>query len=273
MPSDIYNTGASNVTNAYNTGKDAIGSFNPNDWQQQTQSGYNNLWNSQNSTQNDYISGFKNQILNQPSATSLYNKGNEMFNVQPLQDTANQLNNAVITAPQSNLDAAKGFNYDENQVMQKTSQDLQRLSPLAIAAQNNAQTAQGNALDYVNQGMAQNQYELQPTQEQGQYLMDSYARQQSGFTTTQQSQLDSLKAKMQAGVQLSSDEMAAFTSLTQAESSYQASLNAANAQVKAAQIGQQYQTVSPGQNLVNTFKNTIMNPSMLTSRTGVAKYG
>lgn len=252
MASDIYNTGQSNVTGAYNKGQDSINSFNPGDWAKQTQAGYGNLYDSQNKTQNDYITAFKNQISGQPSASDYYNQGMQKFNVQPLQDTSNQLNNVVLNTPNSNLDAAKGFNYDNNQVQQKTSQDLQRLAPAAQAAQNNASTAQGNAMDYANMGVQQNQMNLLPLQEQGQYLMDSYARQQSGFTTTQQSQLQALQAKMQSGVQLSADEMSAFSQLTSAEASYQSSLATANASVKAAQIGQQYQTLSPSQTLVNT---------------------
>lgn len=250
--SDIYDSGMGKVKSAFDSGKDAIGSFNPNDWQQQTQKGYGDLWSKQGQTQDAYVNAFKNQIMSQPSATNLYDKANNAFNVPALQNTANQLNNTMLTAPNNNLDAARGFNYDQNQVNQKTSQDLQRLAPAAAAAQNNANTAMANAGNYVQAGMAQNQYELQPMQQQGQYLMDSYARQQSGFTQTQQSQLDGLKQKMMSGVQLASDEMAAFTSLSQAESSYQASMNTAQKQLQAVQLGQQYQTLSPGQTLINT---------------------
>lgn len=246
MASDIYNTGQSNVTGAYNAGKNAIGSFDPNAWQQATNSGLAGIKSSQDATQADYIQSYKNQILGQPSATSLYNTANEKFNVPTLQANANTLNNTMLTTPNSNLDAAKGFNYDANQVAQKTSQDLQRLAPAAAAATTNANTAMTNAGNYVTAGMGQNAYELQPTQQQGQYLMDSYARQQSGFTTTQQSQLEALKQKMMSGVQLSSDEMAAFSNLTTAESSYQSSLNSANAQVKAAQIAASNVTLPQG---------------------------
>lgn len=271
--SDIYTNGSKNIDSAYGQGKDAIGAFDPNAWQNATSTGLNNIKASQDSTQNAYQDAFKNQILSQPSMTDAYKTGRSMYNVDALQNTSNQLNNAMLTAPQSNLDAAKGFNYDANQVGQKTSQDLQRLGPAAVAAQNNANTAQGNAQGYVTQQQTQNQYELQPVQQQGQYLMDSYARQQSGFTTTQQAQLTALTEKLKQGVALNSAEMQAYSALSTAESSYQSAMASANAQVKAAQINNQYQTTTPGQNLVNTFKNTILNPSMLTSKTGVANYG
>lgn len=262
MASDIYNTGQSNVTGAYNAGTNAVGSFDPNAWQKATNSGLNDIKNSQDSTQASYIDSFKKQILSQPSATTLYNTANEKFNVPALQNTSNQLTNAVLQAPMSNLNAARGFNYDNNQVQQKTAQDLMYLTPQANAAQNNANTANTNAANYVTQGMAQNAYELQPTQEQGQYLMDSYARQQSGFTTTQQSQLDGLKQKMMSGVQLSSDEMAAFSQLTSAESSYQSSLASANAQIKAAQIGASNVTIPQGSTYFNPGTNGYYTPNV-----------
>ena len=247
--SDIYTTGSQNVDKAYKSGTDAVGSFDPNAWQTATSTGLGALKTSQDQQQGDYQTAFKNQILSQPSMTDAYTTGRSMYNVDNLQNTSNQLNNAMITAPQSNLDAAKGFNYDANQVGQKTSQDLQRLSPLAVAAQNNANTANQNAQGYVTQQQTQNQYELQPTIEQGQYLMDAFARQQTGFTTTQQSQLQALTDKMKAGQQLSSDEMSAYSQLASAESSYQSAMASANAQVKAAQLNNNYKTLNPSQGL------------------------
>lgn len=253
MASDIYNTGKDNVNAAFNTGSSAIGSFDPNAWAKDTQGGLNSLWNQQGTTQNDYMTAYKNAISSNPSAMSLYKTGNEMFNVPGLQKTSNTLNNTMLTTPNSNLDAARGFNYDQNQIDQKTSQDLQRLAPAAAAAQANTNTAQTNAGNYVSAGMAQNNINLLPIQEQGQYLAELYARQQSGFTTTAQAQLQSLQAKMQAGEQLSAAEMSAYATLSSAESSYQGSLASANATLKAAQVNQQFQTVPAGSTLVNTF--------------------
>lgn len=268
MASDIYNTGQSNVTGAYNAGNSAVNSFNPNDWQQQTNSGLSGIKNSQDATQNDYITQFKNQIANQPSATDYYNQGMQKFNVQGLQDTSNNLNNAILQAPNSNIDAAKGFNYDNNQIQQKTSQDLQRLAPAAQAAQNNATTAQGNAMNFTQNGIAQNNMNLLPLQEQGQYLMDSYARQQSGFTTTQQAQLTALQAKMQSGVQLSSDEMAAFSQLTGAEATYQSALASANASVKSAQIGASNVAIPQGGSYFNPATNSWYMPQVGSGTVG-----
>ena len=242
MASDAFNNGQTNINSAANSGSNAIGSFDPNAWAGNTQSGLNSLWNSQGTLQNDYLTAYKNAISSNPSVTDLYTKANDIFNVPALQQTSNTLNNAMLTAPNSNLNAARGFNYDQNQIDQKTSQDLQRLGPSAVAAERNANTAEGNAANYVTSGIAQNNFNLLPIQEQGQYLMDFYARQQSGFTTTAQSQLQALQAKMEAGEQLSASEMSAYATLSSAEASYQGA-------VKAAQLNNNFKVLSPSQGL------------------------
>lgn len=255
--SDPTTQQTTNVTNATTNGNNAINSFDPNSWSTNTQNGLTDLWNKQGTTQNQYFNAYKDAISANPTATDLYTKANQIFNVQPLQQNANALNNAMLTAPNSNLAAAKGFNYDQNQVDQKTSQDLQRLGPAAAAAQNNAQTAEQNAGNYVTAGMQQNNMNLLPIQQQGQYLMDSYARQQSGFTTTAQAQLQALQAKMESGEKLSEAEMAAYTSLASSEASYQNALASANAGVQQAQIGNNYQILKPSEGLYSAVTGKI----------------
>lgn len=246
----------SNVQSANGTGQSAINSFNPDQWQKNTQSGLNNITSSQAAGNQSLVNAFKTQIASQPSATGYYNQGMSAFNVQPLQQTANTLNNAVLNAPNSNLNAARGFNVDQNQVDQKTSQDLQRLTPAAQAAQNNATTAQQNAIAYQNAGLQQNQMNMTPLQQQAAAQAQLYAQQYSGFTATAQAQLASLQAKMQSGVQLSQSEMQAYQQLTTSEQSYQASLATNQANIQQAQLKNQYQTVPAGNTLVNTFTGT-----------------
>lgn len=256
-------TGTQNVNNAANSGQSAINSFDPSNYATNTMSGLNGIIGGQNNTQNDYLSAFKNQIASQPTTTQAYQQGQQIYNVQPLQNQANQLTNAVLQAPINDVNAAKGFNYDNTQVQQKQDQDLAYLTPQANAAQNNANTAQQNATNYANLQYEQNQMNILPEQEQGQYLMQQYAAQQTGWTAASQAQLSSLQDKMDQGVTLSADEMQQYTALTQSEQNYQAALTSANAQITAAQTGanatvnaakvnNQFQTIAPASTLVNT---------------------
>ena len=247
--SSTYNQGQTNVGNAANQGQNAINSFNPSNYAANETSGFSGLNGSQNSTQSNYINAFQNQISSQPSTTQAYQTGQKIYNVQPLQNTANQLNNAVLQAPINDVNAAKGFNYDNNQVGQKQTQDLTYLTPQANAAQNNAATAQQNATNYANLQYEQNQMNILPAQQQGQYLMQQYASQMSNYTAANAAQLSALQDKMNQGVSLSNQEMQSYATLTQAEQQYQGYLAQANAQVNAAQATSQYHVVSPSQGL------------------------
>ena len=261
MASDAYNTGVSNVNSANSTGSSAINSFDPNAWQSNTQAGLNGITSSQAQGNQSLVNAFKNQISSQPSATDYYNQGMQNFNVQGLQNTSNNLNNAMLQAPNSNLNAAKGFNYDQNQVDQKTSQDLQRLAPSAAAAQNNASTAQTNAINFANNGIQQNQLNMTPYQQQATAQAQLYAQQYSGFTATAQAQLASLQQKMQSGVSLSTQEMQSYAALTSSEQTYQAQL-ATNATTIANTIqNQTAMNVAPQNKIVNATSQQILSPN------------
>jgi hypothetical protein len=54
---------------------------------------------------------------------------------------------------------------------------------------------------------------------------------------------------MDQGVALSAAEMKAYTDLTSAEATYQASLTSSAAQVKAAQLNNNFHTLTPSQGL------------------------
>ena len=136
---------------------------------------------------------------------------------------------------------ARGFNVDQNQVNNATNQELQRLSPLASAATNSAQTAQNLAGQYVTQGMAQNQVNLLPVQAQQQLMSDQFARQMTGYSEANQAELQGLMQKMQSGVALSTAEMARANQLATSETSYNTAL-----------IGQQNQVLNPNQTYLNT---------------------
>lgn len=258
----VYNQGKS-------TGENALNAYDPS----ATASGYLNKNNAMFGSQvgggpsnaTDYMTAYKNSISANPAVQQLYQQGNQMFNVQPLAQNANQLQNAILQAPQQTLDTARGFNYDANQIANQVNLTLGRLSPLAAAATNQAQTAQQLANQYVQAGITQNQMNLLPIQQYGSMLADAMARQSTGFTTAMQAEFQGLQAKMQAGVQLSQAEIQRANQLASSQYAYEQA-------IKTAQLNNQFQTVPQGSNLVNTFLGTAVNPSMLTSRTGTAKF-
>lgn len=244
--------GNSIATNATNTGNNAINSFDPNATANNIRGNFNTLNNSQTSSTNDFLAGYKATIAGQPNLADMYSKFGAANNLPALKDQSTYLNNQVLQVPQSNLNLANGFNYSQGQVDQKTNQDLTKLQPLASAATNAFQNAQNLTNQQVGYQQTQNQYELQPVQAQQQMLTDQYARQMTGFTTASEAELNGLIAKMQSGVALSTAEMSRANALASAQATYQSAVTSAQASQNVANIGNQYKILPAGDTLANT---------------------
>lgn len=236
--SSITAAGKQNIGNAASSGQNAISSFDPSSISASNANQQGSLYGpggSQSGQMNDYMAAYKASIANNPTATQLYDTANQQFNVPTLQNNATNLNNAVLTAPQQTLDTARGFNYDNNQVGNQTNLTLGRLSPLAIAATNSANTAEGLASNYVNAGLSQNATNLMPIQSYGQQLGAQLGYQATGLDQNQTNTLSALVSKMQSGEQLSAQEMQSYEQLAAAEEGAQATETSAQTTANAAQ--------------------------------------
>ena len=252
--------GQSVADSAMNTGKSAVSAFNPSDTSGKTLSGFNNLFGTQANQQNDYIKQYTDTIKNNPTVTQLYDTANTQYNVPGLAQNANYLNNQVLQTPQQQLNTMRGFNADQNQVNNATNQQLRILQPLASAATTNLQTAQGLAQGQVQAGIQQNATNLLPVQAQGQMQSDLWARQASGYTTAAEQEFQGLISKMNAGVQLSQNEMARANALASAEATYQSSLMSAQSAQNVARINAQNVTLPQGSTYLNTASGQAYNP-------------
>lgn len=252
---------------ATSTGQNAINSFDPTSVanKQQSNLGAGGLGGLLGGQTNQYIGDYSKAVANNPTVSSLYDKANQDFGVQPLASTATNLQNEVTNAVPSGYAGAKGFDIGNTQVQNGIAQRLGFLLPQSNAATNAAQTAQTLAGQKVQAGIAQNAQNLLPVQAEAPLLQGSEAAQGQGWNQATQQEFQGLIDKMNAGVTLSATEMSRANQLAQMEESYQQAVTTAN-------IGNQYKTVAPGNNLVNTFTNSAINPSMLTARTGSATF-
>jgi hypothetical protein len=264
--------GNSVASSAVDTGKTAINSFNPNATATSQQNNTGNLFNTQQNQTNDYIGQYSKAVANNPTVTSLYNKGNEMFNVPQLAQQATNLNNQMTGAVPSGYAGARGFDISNTDVQNGIAQRTAYLQPQANAANANYNSAAGLASQYVTAGQAQNQQNLLPIQAEQQNLLQQQAAQATGWNNAAQSEFQALVSKMNAGVTLSQAELDRANILASQETSYLNQITASQATVNVAKIGAQFQKVDKGQNLVNTLGQTILNPSM-TNTTGVQTYG
>lgn len=250
------NFASSVANNAIQTGQNAVNSFDPTASQNNFLSSYNSANTGQQQQSQNYQQQYAQAVASNPSVSQLYQQGNAQYNVPGLMANANQLNNAVLQDAQQNVNAAKGFNYDSNQIGQQTNQDLARLDPLAQAATNSAQNAQTLAGQYVAAGQAQNAQNLLPIQSQQQFLLQQQNNQAQAYITANQSTFDALTAKMNAGVQLSATEMQQYQAMVQAQATVQASAQQAAATTNAAnitgQLANKFANITAGNTLVNT---------------------
>ena len=256
------------ASSGVSTGQNAINSFDPTQTSntQKSNLGSGGLGGMLGGETGNYVNDYSKAVANNPTVTSLYNTGNNMFNVPNLQKTATNLNNEVTNAVPDAYSGARGFDIGNTQVQNGVAAKESYLLPQADAATANANTASGLASNFVNAGQTQNAQNLLPIQAQAPLLQNTESAQASGWNQASQQELAGLMDKMNQGVTLSQNEISRANTLATAEEAYQQAVTTAN-------IGNQFKDVGKGDNLVNTFTQSMMNPSMLTANTGVATYG
>ena len=191
-----------------------------------------------------------------PTFQQLNQQANDQYNVPNLQNTATQLNNTVLQIPKTYSDLTTGSDTNATQLQSLIGQKQWELDPLAQAATNSAQTAQGLANTSVGYGVQNEAQQLSPFTTAAPLVQNTLASQATGFTQSQADQLAALNTQVQAGVTLSGDQMAQLSALQQAKYQYDGAVAAANATVNAAKAYSQYHPVSAGQSLYNAATNT-----------------
>lgn len=261
------NSTATSLQNtATSTGQNALNSFDPTASQNNFLNSYNSLNANQQQGSQSYQDQYAKAVAANPTVSQLYDTANQNFNVPGLMQQSTNLNNAMLQDPQQNVNAAKGFNYDANQVGQQTTQDLARLSPIAAAATNQAQQAQTLAGQQVAAGQAQNAQNLLPIQSQQQFLLQQQGNQAQAYVTANSDAFQALTAKMNAGVQLSQTEATMYNAYIQAQESLQQQQLANQGSLANTIQGQKFATIPAGSNLVNTFAQSTLNPATGTTK-------
>lgn len=250
--------GQSQVSDAMGSGTSAVNNFNPQDIANNRINSSNQLLSSQTgggpSNANDYMKAYASQVASNPSVQSLYNQGNQMFNVPSLQTQATSLQNAVNQETPNVYAMGRGFDMSNEQAQNKINNDLMFLQPEANAATANANTASNLASNFVQAGLAQNNYNLMPIQNYGQMLTQSMAAQATGWNAANQNLYDGLVQKMNNGVALSQTEMQQMAQLAQAKEQYDAAIAGQQAGVQEAKIGAQT-LIPPGDIYYNPYAN------------------
>ena len=250
------NINGQNISGQTINGVNNVGAYNMPNYTGAAQTANTNSQNfntAQNNQVGSFTSAYNAAAQAMPSYQTLLNNANQQYNVPNLQNTATQLNNQVLQIPQTYSQATQGSDTNNNQLMQLIGQKQWELDPLAQAATNSAQTAQGLANNMVNYGIQNETQMLSPYANTVPLQQALTTGAYSNFTQQQQSQMDALNAQLQAGVTLSADQMAQLTSLQNQKTQ-------SDALIAAAQVNQQYRTVSPSQGIYNAATNQYSTP-------------
>jgi len=240
------------ASTATNTGNNAISSYDPTAAGNTSSADVTGNFNTAQGQNSQAVQPLQNVINSNPTVTSLYQTGNQMYNVPALQTEATNLTNKVTNATPDNYTGARGYDINNTSVNNGIANETAYLTPQANAATANANTAAGLASNFVNAGIQQNAQNLIPAQENATLTQQNQATEGQGWNAAQAATLQGLITKMQSGVQLSATEMSQATALAQAEEQYQATLSTNQAGITESQIGNQYHTLNPTQQLYQT---------------------
>ena len=252
-------TANSSINSASNVGQNAINSYDPTAAGNNAINTTNNNFGTSQNEAGTIGSQLSSAVKANPTVTDLYTTANNMFNVPSLQTQATDLTNRLNNVQPNAYQAAKGFDIDSTDINNGIANATAYLQPEANAATANANTASGLASNFVQAGQAQNAQNLIPAETEATTEQQNIAAQETGWNQATASQLQGLIDKMNAGVTLSGSELQAANQLAQTEENYNAAIQSAqigaNAQIQSAQYANQYQKLSPAEQLINTFKN------------------
>src|SRR5205085_1881136 len=129
--------------------------------------------------------------------------------------------NTVFQLPQTYSAATRGFDVNSNQLARIVGLKQSELAPSAELAQQNAGNAENAVNTKLGYATAEQNKQLLPYQSEQTLLSDRLARESSMFSQANQQELDSIIAKINAGVTLSEGESDRANKLAMAEKQYQ----------------------------------------------------
>ncbi len=225
---------------------------------------YSSIFGTQNQNSQNFNQGQNNQVAGftsnynaaaqaLPTFQQLNQQANQQYNVPALQNKATQLNNTVLQIPQTYSQATQGSDTNNNQLMQLIGQKQWELDPLAQAATNSAQTAQGLANTSVGYGVQNEAQLLSPYANTVPLQQALTSGAYTNFTQSQSDQLKALQDKVDQGVTLTKTEMDNLNALKVQQAQNQGLL-------AAAQANNQYKLISPSQGVYNAATNQATQP-------------
>jgi hypothetical protein len=175
----------------------------------------------QNNQQQDFLNRFNSTIGGQETTQAMAGRLGKELNLPTLNKNAFSLQQQLYDLPGVENKALTGFDVNNNQRQQVINQKTSEIAPAAQRAQDQANFAQGQVTQQMGYAQRDQDRQLIPLQTEQQMLGDRLAREATMYSQENQSELDGLIAKVNAGVTLSEGEKNRANELAVAEQSYQ----------------------------------------------------
>jgi len=179
-----------------------------------------NLITKQAGEGSDYLTRFRQAIMGQEALPHMFTRIGDELNMPNLRTAAVGLQNQLTNLPETYSKATRGFDVNANQLGRIIGTKAAALQPAVETATNALESAQGVQGQMIAANQAEQAKQLKPYETEQSFLTDRWAREQTGFTSANQQELDGLIAKMNAGVTLSEGEKQRANQLSIAEKGY-----------------------------------------------------
>lgn len=193
------------------------------------------LINKQTGESSNYLDRFRQAIMGQEALPHMYTRIGDELGLPQAQQAYLNVNKTLAELPETYTAATRGTDTNANQLSRIIGTKSAALAPLAETTS----TAYKNLQDQQNAMIAAEQAnqakQLKPFETEQSFLTDRWAREQTGFTSANEQELNGLIAKMQSGVQLSEGEQSRINQLSIAEKQMQNAKDIASMQIASSE--------------------------------------
>ena len=182
--------------------------------------GTQNFLAGQNVTSADYLKRYTDFINSQEGASAMAGRIGGELGIPTLQANATNYRNLLTNLPSTYSKATTGYDVNANQLNRIIGQKSSELSPLVETTERSLAAAQGNLATRMGYEQYDQSKALLPYTTEKEMLADRQARETTLYSQDNQNELNSLIAKINAGITLSEGEKNRAATLAASEKAY-----------------------------------------------------
>jgi S-adenosylmethionine synthetase len=219
----------------------------------------------QNTQTADYLKRYTDFINSQEGASAMAGRIGGELGIPTLQANATMLRNTLTNLPSTYSKATTGYDVNANQLARIIGQKSSELAPAVTTAETSLSGAQNTLNTQMGYEQTDQAKALMPYQTEQTMLSDRMARETTLYSQDNQNELNSLIAKINAGITLSEGEKSRAQQLAIQEQSYnqakETAKNTPNPTQVISQGGKQYLIDSTTGKIISTYGSGSSNTS------------